>query len=97
MLLNLILAHRDDRFQVAVNENMDQAQAHGTAKVPDESGFVRTIPFQVDHPNRIKNPTPEQVMKLFQQFDQLGYRPVTVIVGRGSAQRAFRRSTHYSA
>lgn len=96
MLLNLILAHRDDRFQLAVNEDMDTKQAHGIAKVQDESGFVRTVPFQVDHPNRIKNPTPDQVKSLFKQFDQLGYKPVTVIVGRGTTQRSFRRAAHYA-
>jgi hypothetical protein len=92
MLLDLILAHRDDRFQVAVNESMDPKQAHGAASVVDAQGRHRNVPFQVDRPSRIKRPTPDQVSDLFKQFDQLGFRAETVFIGRGTAKRTFRRA-----
>lgn len=92
MLLDLILAHRDDRIQVAVNEAMDPKQSHGSASVVDNQGRHRSVPFQVDHPTRIKRPTPDQVSDLFKQFDQLGFRAETVFIGRGTAKRSFRRA-----
>lgn len=95
MILNMILAHRDDRFQVAVNEQMDRKQAHGTFKIQDDQGAVRTVPFQVDYPQRIQTPTQEQVKKLFQQIDQLGYKAEVVLIGRGMRVKSYRR-THFA-
>ncbi len=92
MIFEFILAHRDDRFQVGVNEAMDKAQAHGAAKVVDAQGNLRSVPFKVDYPKRIQNPTKDQVKKLFQQLDQLGYYAETVIVGRDERQCSFRRT-----
>jgi hypothetical protein len=96
MLLDLIMAHRDDRIQVAVNEAMDPKQAHGSASVVDPQGRHRSVPFQVDRPARIKRPTPDQVTDLFKQFDQLGFHAETVFIGRGTAKRTFRRSAAHA-
>lgn len=96
MILELLTAHRDDRFQLAINEAMDPKQAHGAASVVDTAGRHRSVPFQVDRPSRIKHPTPDQLKDLFQQFEQLGYQAETVFIGKGHAKRAFRRSAAFA-
>lgn len=92
MLLNLFLAHRDDRVRIAVSEHMDPKQSHGAAGIRDAQGNVRNIPFRVDHPGRIRFPTKDQVASLFTQFDQLGYQAETVFIGRGRGAKPFRRN-----
>jgi hypothetical protein len=95
MLLDFILGHRDDRFQVAVNEAMDPKQAHGSANVVDHTGRHRTLPFQVDYPSRIKRPTTDQVKDLFTQLNMLGYNAETVFIGKGHTKRSFRRTATF--
>lgn len=96
MLLNLITAHRDDRFQLAINESMDPKQAHGAASVVEPTGQRRNVPFQVNHPRRIQHPTPDQLKDLFNQFEQLGYHAETVFIGKGHAKRSFKRSAAFA-
>jgi hypothetical protein len=96
MLFDFILGHRDDRFQVAVNESMDPKQAHGSASVVDPQGHHRSLHFQVSHPTRIKRPTTDQVKDLFTQLNMLGYQAETVFIGKGHAKRAFRRSAAFA-
>jgi hypothetical protein len=92
----MLFEYIDKSVQIGINpmQPMDPLQAHGAAQVVAENGAVVPVQFQVDYPNRLKNPTSEQLADIFKQFEKLGLNAVTLnifAVGRRRPGKVFRR------
>jgi hypothetical protein len=92
----MLFEYIDKSVQVGINPSlpMDPQQAHGTANVVIDNGNVVPVQFQVDYPNRLKNPTTEQLADIFKQFEKLGLDAVSLNIfatGRRLPGKVFRR------
>jgi hypothetical protein len=83
----------DNAVQVGINPAMDPAQSHGTITVLQPNGDYEVVHYSVDRPNILKRPTMEVIADMYQQFQQLGFRPAAIEVRLGRRAQIYRTDT----
>lgn len=69
---------------------VSDAERHGSVTVQFR-GFTMKIPYQVDHPKRLNNPSKDVLRSMFRQFDQMGLEVVDLEIAAGNRHRVWRR------
>lgn len=88
-MLDFGLIEKDVQVGINPNHTIPVHERHGTVVVNQSKGAVK-LPYTVDYPSRLKRPSQDTIIGMFNQFFRLGLNVQDLEIAVGRKRRVYR-------
>lgn len=88
-ILSTLFGIFDATVQIGISSDICKDRRHGVALVGIPNNGSHFIPFLVDNPDYLKNPSAAIIAALFHQIAKMGYYPKTLEIAVGDKMRVY--------